>query len=439
MTTSKMIPTFLQLHVLTSFPAALLNRDDSGQAKRIPFGRASRLRISSQCLKRHWRTHEGPNSLAEIDMGDGPVPMAVRSRLIFSSLIRDRLVEEGMAEELATRTVEGLMKYVLGSATKEEKTDDEEGDAKDSKDPCAMKQVLVLGRPEVDFLVQSAREISALLPEPESKEAKAAKTEAAKTEAKSKPKKIEKPKKDKNDPFQVYFSDKERKKNLEGLFLGAGLDAALFGRMITGSLLARSDAAIHVAHAFTVHEEQAESDFFSALDDLIVATESGHINQTELTSGLYYTYVAVDIPLLISNLTGVSRKDWKKERCLLAREVIRRLVHIIATVSPGAKLGSTAPHGYASFMMVEKTCDQPRSLANAFLDPVDTRKGSLLQNAYEALAAHLNDLNKHYPGQVERRIMGMGPVGSLDSLEKATGEVSIPLPLLAAFASEIGL
>ena len=48
-------PRFLQIHTLHSYPAALLNRDDSGLAKRMPFGGATRTRISSQCLKRHWR------------------------------------------------------------------------------------------------------------------------------------------------------------------------------------------------------------------------------------------------------------------------------------------------------------------------------------------------------------------------------------------------
>ena len=48
-------PRFLQIHTLHSYPAALLNRDDSGLAKRMPFGGAVRTRISSQCLKRHWR------------------------------------------------------------------------------------------------------------------------------------------------------------------------------------------------------------------------------------------------------------------------------------------------------------------------------------------------------------------------------------------------
>ena len=48
-------PRFLQIHTLHSYPAALLNRDDSGLAKRMRFGDAVRTRISSQCLKRHWR------------------------------------------------------------------------------------------------------------------------------------------------------------------------------------------------------------------------------------------------------------------------------------------------------------------------------------------------------------------------------------------------
>jgi CRISPR system Cascade subunit CasC len=43
----------------------------------------------------------------------------------------------------------------------------------------------------------------------------------------------------------------------------------LFGRMVTGDILARTDAAIHVAHAMTVHGQMAESDYFTAIDDLI--------------------------------------------------------------------------------------------------------------------------------------------------------------------------
>ena len=68
-------PRFIQIHTLASYPAVLLNRDDAGLAKRLPYGGASRIRVSSQCLKRHWRVVEDEWALREIG-----APMAVRSR-----------------------------------------------------------------------------------------------------------------------------------------------------------------------------------------------------------------------------------------------------------------------------------------------------------------------------------------------------------------------
>jgi len=50
--------TFIQLHLLTSYPPANLNRDDSGQPKTATMGGALRARVSSQSLKRAWRTSE---------------------------------------------------------------------------------------------------------------------------------------------------------------------------------------------------------------------------------------------------------------------------------------------------------------------------------------------------------------------------------------------
>ncbi|EHW07930.1 putative cytoplasmic protein [Escherichia coli DEC14B] len=48
--------TFIQLHLLTAYPAANLNRDDTGAPKTVVLGGATRLRVSSQSLKRAWRT-----------------------------------------------------------------------------------------------------------------------------------------------------------------------------------------------------------------------------------------------------------------------------------------------------------------------------------------------------------------------------------------------
>ena len=69
-------PLFLQIHTLISYPGSLLNRDDVGFAKRLPFGGATRTRISSQCLKRHWRTFQGDHSLATLREGGEPVGLS---------------------------------------------------------------------------------------------------------------------------------------------------------------------------------------------------------------------------------------------------------------------------------------------------------------------------------------------------------------------------
>jgi len=50
--------TFIQLHLLTSYPPANLNRDDLGRPKTAVMGGVQRLRVSSQSLKRAWRTSE---------------------------------------------------------------------------------------------------------------------------------------------------------------------------------------------------------------------------------------------------------------------------------------------------------------------------------------------------------------------------------------------
>src|SRR6201988_207341 len=95
----------------------------------------------------------------------------------------------------------------------------------------------------------------------------------------------------------------------------AGLTAALFRRFVTADLLARVDAPVHVGHAFTVHGAETDMDYFTVVDDLNRDDEHGaaHANQTELGAGVYYGHVAVDVPLLVSNLTGTLAKDWRAQ------------------------------------------------------------------------------------------------------------------------------
>src|SRR5690606_34808298 len=125
--------------------------------------------------------------------------------------------------------------------------------------------------------------------------------------------------------LETRLKSKEEKENLRAMSKSAsGLTAALFGRMVTSDLLARVDAPVHVAHAFTVHAANTEIDYFTVVDDLNRDDETGaaHANQAELGAGVYYGYVAVDVPLLVANLTGCEAKDWRGQDATLPRRVL---------------------------------------------------------------------------------------------------------------------
>ncbi len=368
---------FLQIHYLTSFPASLLNRDDVGLAKRIPFGGISRIRISSQCLKRHWRTAEGPFSLGSLG-----TPLSIRSRKIFEKEIVAPLIKEGFPQDLVARVVNKLQDLFLGKSKKRERSVESEED-----ETVSTEQLIVLGRPEVEYILKTAREILQECGEDKKK-------------LDSKLKELEK--------------DKNLRENFKALAENCkavlGLDAALFGRMVTSDILARGDAAVHVAHAFTVHTEETETDFFTAVDDLQSETEelgSAHMNETELTSGLFYGYVVVDIPQLVSNIEGCDRKEWLQADRTLSGSVVSSLIHLIATVSPGAKRGSTAPYSYAQFMLAEFGERQPRTLANAFLKPVDLSQPDILKSSISALSRYLKNFDRMYGLEEKRRVVAM--------------------------------
>ncbi|MBW2149300.1 MAG: type I-E CRISPR-associated protein Cas7/Cse4/CasC [Deltaproteobacteria bacterium] len=378
------IPRFIQIHYLTTYPASLLNRDDAGFAKRLPFGAAVRTRISSQCLKRHWRTFDGQGALSSIR---GPETMSVRSRYIFEQIARP--LYEKYNQEHVNRTVKAVSDVVLGAAEKEA------GESRQkSGSELRTNQLIVLGRAEIEYLTRLVDELLE----------RAADAKVDKNGVKDR-------------------LGKEGLKNLAAIGRGAGLDAALFGRMKTSDVLADCDAAVHVAHAFTVHQEQSETDYFTAVDDLVRSLDeeagagAAHVNAAELTSGIYYGYVSVDVRLLISNLEGVPPEAWQKADISIAGEVLENLVYLVATVSPGAKRGSTAPYSYADFVATEAGSTQPCTWANAFFDPVRIAEG-MREKAIHALSRHVERLDSVYKPGNKRRYVSLYDAGLLETSAK---------------------
>lgn len=394
-------PRFLQIHSLHSYPAALLNRDDSGLAKRMPFGGAVRTRISSQCLKRHWRDpkdemkHE--YSLQQIP----DVVTAMRSRnVVEREVVAPLRKQGGIAENVLEELAKAFTVGVYGDNA-------ESGEDRQAE---STRQPLLLGRPEVEYLQEKIREICEKYPEDAAVAGQIATgllvtdekirraTGSTKTNLRNA----------KNAAEQMFGN--EERWNFEtfrkATELPAGLEGALFGRMVTSDPGANIEAAIHVAHAFTVHREESESDYFSVVDDLQREDEdagAAHIGDTELTAGLFYGYVVVDVPGLVSNLEGYKAEEWQDADRELAAKVVEHLTHLIATVSPGAKLGSTAPYGRARFMLIEAGSSQPYSLADAFRKPVPAQ----IDDALKALAGEIEAQDSCYGAKGVRRFMSI--------------------------------
>ena len=83
---------------------------------------------------------------------------------------------------------------------------------------------------------------------------------------------------------------------------------------------------------------------------------------------------------------------------MLSWPVLERLVHLVATVTPGAKLGSTAPYITPSLSVISKR--QPRKLSKAFRKAVPQ-----MDAATSALQSYLEKVDKaHGPGETRRHM-----------------------------------
>ena len=238
---------FLQLHLLTAYGPSNLNRDDTGRPKSVLFGGAPRLRISSQSLKRAWRTSD-----IFRDRLDGH--LASRTQRLGED-VRRRLVEGGMGEEEALAAARKIAN-VFGKLR-----------AETSPTPAFIEQLAFIS--------------------PEERAEAFALADRALTGEE-----LEAPKPD----------DVLRRTD-------AAADIAMFGRMLADDPKFNREAAVQVAHAITTHRAVAEDDYYTAVDDLKSRDEpedagAGFVGVQEFGAGVFYLYLCVDRGLLLENLGG---------------------------------------------------------------------------------------------------------------------------------------
>lgn len=238
--------TFLQLHLLTTYPPANLNRDDTGRPKTCVFGGAPRLRISSQSLKRAWRTGEVFNAVVKGKMGE-------RTQRIGTKVF-EYLREKGMKDNKATQVARQIAD-VFGKLKPES----------DANPTFTEQLVFVAPEERVRAFALADKALAG----------KAIDLEAEHILVKA----------------------------------DTAADIAMFGRMLADDPSFNREASVQVAHALTTHKVIVEDDYYVAVDDLKDPAEredagTSFIGVQEFAAGLFYLYACVNTDLLKRNLNG---------------------------------------------------------------------------------------------------------------------------------------
>ena len=239
---------FIQLHLLTSYPPSNLNRDDLGRPKTAIMGGKTRLRISSQSLKRAWRTSDIFTEALKGHVGTRTKAMGVEAY----EALKAKGVAEGNAKTWAKQIAEVFGKSKKANVAKplEELAIDQLAHFS----PEEKNAIFAL----VDKLVLSKQAPSA-------------------------------------DDLKLLQKNH------------TATDIAMFGRMLASSPAFNTEASVQVAHAVTVHDVAVEDDYFTAVDDLNSGDDdlrAAHIGETEFGAGVFYLYLCINRDLLVENICG---------------------------------------------------------------------------------------------------------------------------------------
>lgn len=335
----------LEIHMLKNYPPVNLNRDDSGAPKTCYFGGTQRGRISSQCLKRSWRTSDSFRELNSV---------GVRTRRMPEEVAR-RLREQGVGDDFVARAQQML----TGIVNKEGK----------EKKEGITEQIVIYSPEDFEKLTQAVMQAIA-------------------------------------EDGDIKKFSKRKASDFKKLVDGAAMrpitaDIALFGRMVTTDCFRNVDASIQVAHAISTHMVSRESDYFTAVDDLLNDEEvgAGMMGDVDYNSCCYYEYAALDMDQLRENLKYSDNYED------LVEKLVPVLLRTMAYTNPTGKQNTFAGQVLPSLMMVE--CKQnkiPLSYVNAFEKPVNTYGGhGIVEKSVEQLIEHVKTMDEVYQLEVSHR------------------------------------
>ncbi len=359
----------IEVHLLQNHAPSNLNRDDTGSPKEAVFGGYKRARISSQCLKRSIRR-------SEIFQEELAGHLAQRTRSL-PELVKKKLLDAGLSEEMA---VIGAKKATgFGTNDGSERPPNKSGHFRTA-------QTMFLTDADIDavadVIASAARK---------AKDAKAFEKVAAKE-------------------LQKQAEDQGCRP--------VSVDIALFGRMVTSEAFVDVEASSQFAHAISTHKVDHESDYYTAVDDLVRSDDdeagggADMIGDIEYNSACYYKYFNVHVDGLVDNLTGRTFNqdvdgDKEKKARETAGKAMRALIETGCRATPTGKQNSFAAHQPPSLIWIEiREKNAPVSYANAFCVPVNpkTKEGIEVGSA-NALARECETLTRMYGLEARKRLL----------------------------------
>ncbi len=315
---------FVDIHVLQTLPPSNPNRDDTGAPKSATFGGVSRMRISSQAIKRAARQ----NFEGKIADGNYGVRTKKIVELVARTIGEKRPDLEPQSAELAEMGLKAIGFKLTEPRGK--KTDQE------------LKEsgfLVFLSAKQIEHVADALIAVAA-----------------------------------EDDPAAAFKELKPRSL----VDTDHSIDIALFGRMVAEPNALNVDAACQVAHAIGVGAVEREYDYYTAVDDEKKRSDeadegAGMIGTIEFASATVYRYATINVDMLRENLGDGTVVD----------RAIELFVDSFVRSMPTGKITTFANRTLPDAILVQVRDDQPINMCGAFEDPIVSDRNGFAEPAVE--------------------------------------------------------
>ena len=364
----------LDVHVLQNVPPSNLNRDDTGAPKSAVYGGVTRARVSSQAWKRATRRYfESRLDPSELGVRTKRVPESLAERItVLNPSINGAQALAVAAEVLQTAT---------GSKTAPPKRKADAAKRNGEPEPAPQSSYLLfLSTRQLDGLAALALEGAA--------------------------------------DIKAFCKNKENQARAKRIAdIRHSVDIALYGRMVADTADINVDAAAQVAHAVSVHRVEAETDYFTAVDDRNTDAEpgAGMIGTVDFNSSTLYRYAALDVDLLERNL-GKGLDPDEAPACQVHRAVEAFVGGFVSSL-PTGKINTFGNHTLPDAVVVKLRTSRPVSFVSAFEKPVRADEfGGHMEPAWARLADYIPRVERAYGDQAtETWILHIGQLTEKDT------------------------